>query len=185
MDNVKLLLLCALFIFNSLFVSSTGLYDFVPESPHINPIVSIGIKAEPLEDSSNKKQIECLAKNIYFEARNESHEGQLAVAQVTLNRLYDPKFPKELCDVVYQKTTNNKRTVCQFSWTCNEKKIHEDEAWEKSLYIAQMVLTETILHDKIAREKVLFYHAVYVNPKWKFKRITKIGNHIFYAAYSY
>ena len=65
------------------------------------------------------KQVECLAKNIYWESASESYEGKLAVAQVTMNRVNSGKFPSDICSVVYQKTVNREsRTVCQFSWTC-------------------------------------------------------------------
>ena len=61
---------------------------------------------------SYNKQVECLAKNIYYESGSETYEGKLAVAQVTLNRVNSPKYPHEVCAVVYQKTQN----TCQFSW---------------------------------------------------------------------
>ena len=62
------------------------------------------------------KQIMCIAKNIYYEAASESHEGKLAVAQVTINRANSKKYPSDFCGVVYQKTGS----TCQFSWTCEK-----------------------------------------------------------------
>lgn len=126
------------------------------------------------------KQMECLAKNIYFEAGHESFEGKLAVAQVTINRTNNPAFPKNICDVVYQKTNG----VCQFSWTCMfADKEKNQYLWEESKYIARKALTEPIAHDRIKAEKALYYHAVYVNPGWnKNKVVAKIGQHIFYAS---
>ena len=131
------------------------------------------------------KQVECLAKNIYWESASESYEGKLAVAQVTLNRVNSGKFPSDICSVVYQKTVNREdRTVCQFSWTClfNGKKVRDKYEWEQSLMIAKRALTEPILHDIIAQTNALYYHAVYVTPGWpKAKVVKRIGNHIFYS----
>lgn len=131
------------------------------------------------------KQVECLAKNIYWESASESYEGKLAVAQVTLNRVNSGKFPSDICSVVYQKTVNREdKTVCQFSWTClfNGKKVRDKYEWEQSLMIAKRALTEPILHDIIAQTNALYYHAVYVTPGWPKARVVKrIGNHIFYS----
>ena len=131
-----------------------------------------------------KKQVDCLAKNIYYEAATESYEGKLAVAQVTMNRVNDPKYPKDICSVVYQKTTGeNLQSVCQFSWTCMVKElvVKDKYAWEESQMIAKRALTEPYLHDTIAESNALYYHAVYVKPGWnKLKVVRQIGNHIFY-----
>jgi N-acetylmuramoyl-L-alanine amidase len=135
-----------------------------------------------------KKQVECLAKNIYYEAGHESYEGKLAVAQVTMNRVNSGgRFPSDICAVVYQRTTGPQlQTVCQFSWTCMVKELvhlHDRYAWEESQNIAKRALTQAVLHDTIAETNALFYHAVYVNPGWnKNKVVRKIGNHIFYSS---
>lgn len=131
------------------------------------------------------KQVDCLAKNIYYEAAHESYEGKLAVAQVTMNRVNSPQYPKDICSVVYQKTTDQQlRTICQFSWTCMVKElvIRDKYAWEESVMIAKRALTEPYLHDTIAETNALYYHAVYVKPGWnKTKVVKQIGNHIFYS----
>ena len=125
------------------------------------------------------KQVDCLAKNIYYESANETYEGKLAVAQVTLNRVNSPKYPKDVCAVVYQKT----QSTCQFSWTCTAMAVIKDKyQWEESLMIAKRALTQPVLHDIIAKTNALYYHANYVNPGWnKTKVVARIGNHIFYA----
>jgi spore germination cell wall hydrolase CwlJ-like protein len=134
------------------------------------------IKKEVNEDFN--KQLACLTKNIYYEAATESYEGKLAVAQVTLNRANDGAFPSTICGVVYQRTLG----TCQFSWTCLKNlAIQNKYAWEESEIVARKALTEPVLHDIIARSKALYYHAVYVNPGWRGRVVTKIGNHIFYA----
>ena len=132
-----------------------------------------------------QKQVDCLAKNIYYEAGSEPYEGKLAVAQVTLNRVNSGKFPADICSVVYQKTVDqNLRTVCQFSWTCMVKElVHKNKyVWEESYLIAKRALTEPVLHDTIAESNALYFHAVYINPGWnKTKVVKQIGNHIFYS----
>ena len=134
---------------------------------------------------SYSKQVDCLAKNIYYESATESYEGKLAVAQVTLNRANSGQFPSDICSVVYQKTTDQQlRTICQFSWTCMVKElvVRDKYAWEESVMIAKRALTEPVLHDTIAKSNALYYHAVYVNPGWsKTKVVKQIGNHIFYS----
>lgn len=131
------------------------------------------------------RQVDCLAKNIYYESAHESYEGKLAVAQVTMNRVNSPQYPKDICSVVYQKTTDqNLRTICQFSWTCMVKElvVKDKYAWEESVMIAKRALTEPFLHDTIAETNALYYHAVYVKPGWnKTKVVKQIGNHIFYS----
>ncbi len=130
--------------------------------------------------SDFNKQIVCMAKNLYYEAAMESHEGKLAVAQVTINRANNGNYPSDICGVVYQKTG----TTCQFSWTCEENKpqVKNRYAWEECLYIARRALTESVLHEELAKAKAMFYHATYVSPEWtNTKFIKKIGNHVFYA----
>jgi spore germination cell wall hydrolase CwlJ-like protein len=150
------------------------------------------ISAEYINSTTEKevsleynKQVECLAKNIYYEAGNEKYEGKLAVAQVTMNRVHSGKFPSDICSVVYQKTVDqNLRTVCQFSWTCMVKElvIKDKYMWEESVNIAKRALTEPFVHDTIAQSNALYFHAVYIKPEWnKTKVIKQIGNHIFYS----
>ena len=116
----------------------------------------------------------CLIDNIYHEAKGESLKGKLAVAQITLNRVYSNKFPNSICDVVYQRSSK----MCQFSWTCNKKDVKDVDMYEESVIIANIALNG----EKIKKlENSLFFHNVNVNPKWKYNYITKIGNHIFYG----
>ena len=70
--------------------------------------------------STAKREVDCLAENIYHEARTEGTKGQQAVALVTMNRLNNDKFPKKICEVVKQKTNG----TCQFSWYCNKVKLN-------------------------------------------------------------
>lgn len=117
--------------------------------------------------------IECLARNVYHEARGEPLEGQIAVAQVTLNRVASSQFQGSVCKVVYAHR--------QFSWTHGTpKKIKDSKAWRDSLAIARAVLTQSI---PLPDFKALYFHTKQVKPRWaKTKRVLAvINNHIFYA----
>jgi spore germination cell wall hydrolase CwlJ-like protein len=131
--------------------------------------------------SEVEKSLDCLAINVYREAGHEPFEGKVAVAQVTLNRVNSNKFPRDVCAVVYQKTRFTERVICQFSWYCDSKHRNRpvnDEAYEESYRVAKMVFLEDFRLESI--RNALYYHADYVNPNWKLKRIAKIGTHIFY-----
>ena len=128
-----------------------------------------------------KKQISCLAENIYFEAAHEPHEGKVAVAFVTLNRLMTGNYADTICGVVTQKTNG----TCQFSWYCDPKivkqrlTIHETPLYNEILDLSTYVYLN--LHRmKDVTNGATYYHADYVNPGWKLKKETKIGKHIFY-----
>lgn len=128
---------------------------------------------------ANNRELKCLTDNIYYEAGNQSITGKLAVAAVTINRVKSPKFPKSVCAVVYQRT----KRVCQFSWVCEgEKHVRSSYQYSESKKIAKKVLLSGA-NQGILNRNVLFYHADYVDPKWNLRRVTKIGNHIFYAGY--
>lgn len=122
-----------------------------------------------------QQQIDCLAENIYHEAGYESREGKEAVALVTLNRTQDPRFPKDICGVVKQKTTS----VCQFSWFCQNTSIKNKDVYEDAKEVAVYVYAN-YENLKDITKGALYYHADYVNPKWKLEKTTVIGRHIFY-----
>jgi len=136
--------------------------------------------------AEERKQIECLALNIYYEAGNEPMEGKLAVAQVTMNRTHTKGYPGTICAVVYQSTTDLEgNKVYQFSWVGEH---HEPGSmnyynWEESKWIAKNVLTKGVAHVTLAKYNVLFYHASYVNPQWtNVKQFVVIGRHVFYTS---
>jgi spore germination cell wall hydrolase CwlJ-like protein len=128
------------------------------------------------------RQLECLTRNIYWEAASEPFEGKVAVAQVTLNRMASGKFPDSVCGVVHQKNVFYERVVCQFSWYCESnhkvKAIHKP-MWAESEEVAKKVLLEGFRLPSL--HNALYYHAEYVNPGWRLRRIEKIGRHIFYG----
>ena len=129
----------------------------------------------------------CMAANIYHEAKNQPMVGQIAVAQVVMNRVNDSRYPNNVCDVVKQGLTyKNGKVVlgkCQFSWYCDGKKDDvnmKSEKWRNSLRYASMVITNRITLD--VTEGATHYHATYVRPAWartKTKTV-RINRHIFY-----
>ena len=120
-----------------------------------------------------KNDLDCLTRNVYYEAGIESKEGKYAVAHVTVNRLKTGYWGKSVCDVVYAKK--------QFSWTAQKKLAKPDPTvWEQSREAAVKVLTgyrvSGLMHS-------LYYHAIYIrDPKWVDTKheAGQIGNHIFY-----
>lgn len=137
--------------------------------------------AEAVQLKDMDRQLECMAMNIYREAANEPHEGKVGVAQVTLNRVNHPSFPKDVCRVVHQKTVVMDKVICQFSWYCDRE--HKAQPINRSIYeesydVARQVLLQGVRIKVL--EDALYYHADYVNPKWNKEKIGKIGTHIFY-----
>ena len=125
-------------------------------------------------------EIECLALNIYFEARSEPDAGRLAVGHVVMNRVSDDRYPAKVCAVVRQGG-EKVRNRCQFSWWCDGRSDRPRDrlAWQQSKAIATVVywgLSEDIT------EGALWYHAVYVRPTWRKILVPArtIGRHIFY-----
>lgn len=131
--------------------------------------------------------IMCLALNTYHEAKNQSFIGQVAVAQVVMNRVEDTRYPNNVCDVVKQgltykwKPTLPIKNRCQFSWYCDGKsdKPRNKEAMKIALKVAYKVYHRE-LDDFV--EGATHYHAHYVNPSWAETKtyVTRIDDHIFY-----
>jgi spore germination cell wall hydrolase CwlJ-like protein len=129
----------------------------------------------------------CLALNIYHEARDQPFIGQVAVAQVVMNRVRDDRYPDDVCEVVTQGPTYSwkpdfpVRHRCQFSWYCDGKsdKTPDETAWEQALIIAQGVHTGN-LDDFV--EGATHYHATYVLPEWAESKVpvVQIAEHVFY-----
>lgn len=125
----------------------------------------------------SKKDLDCLARNIYYEAGVEDKLGKIAVAQVTLNRLRTGYWGKDICRVVY--------APAQFSWTRVKRRAwlqNTGISWEESKQVAVEVLDQG--SSIRALKTSLFYHADYIkDPYWvdHTKRTTKVGRHIFYA----
>lgn len=126
-----------------------------------------------IETENDIMNIECLAKNIYFEARSESKAGKIAVANVTMNRTESEKFPDDVCGVVYQKK--------QFSWT---NKLKNKTPKNVKVYKEIYNIAEAVYYNQIVdiTDGALFYHTNEVKPSWskEMEKVAVIDNHIFY-----
>jgi spore germination cell wall hydrolase CwlJ-like protein len=128
------------------------------------------------------KQLDCLTRNIYWEAASEPFEGKVGVAQVTMNRLESGKFADSVCGVVHQKNIVYQKVICQFSWYCEGTHVTrpiQKELWKESELVAKKVLLENFRLPSLS--KALYYHADYVRPNWNMPKIDQIGRHIFYG----
>lgn len=140
-------------------------------------------KAKREAGSQRKFQLaekSCLARAVYFEARSESELGQMAVAQVILNRVRDPAYPKTICGVVYQGA--HRPNSCQFSFACDGEPDQPTtrKQWAMAQQIAQRAMDGNNVQIVAA---ATHYHADYVKPKWSnsLRKIVQIGRHIFYT----
>jgi len=152
------------------------------DGPRITPVDTNALKREVARANRRENDLQCLAENIYFEARGEPLEGQYAVAEVTLNRTQAQHFPHTVCAVVHEMRwdPSRKRTVADFSWTeLGGLSPQDGPAWKRAMTVATAVYDD--VHDPIA-PGALFYHSTKVRPGWARTRtaIATIGNHIFY-----
>lgn len=139
-----------------------------------------GLGMDRLNFALNEQtELDCLATAVYYEARSESTRGQIAVAEVIMNRVSDPRFPKTVCGVVYQGGGRN--TGCQFSFTCDGSthKKPRGQAWDRAKAVAlhvQLGLSAPVTN------KATHYHTDYVDPVWSSGLVetVEIGTHIFY-----
>lgn len=147
-------------------------------------LCSITAQAQDEFEPEVKKEVNCLAKNIYYEAGLETYEGRVAVAQVTVNRAENGKFPDSICGVVHQKTrVTSGRFICQFSWVCDSsrKKIDYDSPrWFNSIEAAKDVILDGTRLAHLS--DALYFHNTHVTPRWGLERVARIGGHVFYSS---
>lgn len=133
-----------------------------------------------LDDKSRAKSEKCLAEAVYFESRGEAVRGQIAVAQVVMNRVFSGKYPDTVCGAVYQN--KHRHLACQFTFACdnNADVIREPEMWERAKKIAKAMLDGQIWLPEVG--KSTHYHAYWVRPSWvaEMKKMYKTGVHTFY-----
>lgn len=138
------------------------------------------IRSTLINDEDLLRELECLALNVYWEARGEPTEGKYAVAAVTLNRAVDPAYPPSICGVVWQGAGLG-RYGCQFSWVCDRYGDHprDSQAWHEAELIAQRALVQGHPDPTGGAE---FFHAVYVRPNWSatMVKVGRIGSHVYY-----
>lgn len=169
----------ALALFSAVFMSiPTGASD-------MSKVIILRIPQEVVverDKTVDKKELDCMAANIYFEASTQERIGKIGVAQVTMNRVRSPEFPNSVCEVVYQGPKNKKnKRLCQFSWYCDGKPdiIRNKRVWRECVYVAKYVILGGV--PDITYNST-HYHADYVQPWWakKMEKTVKLGDHIFY-----
>jgi spore germination cell wall hydrolase CwlJ-like protein len=133
-----------------------------------------------LVGAARARHEKCLADAIYFEARGEPIRGQMAVAQVVINRVFSGYYPNNICGVVYQNA--HRRFRCQFTFACDglPERVNEPVAWERAKYIARDALDGNFWLNDVG--KATHYHARWVHPWWvhEMRRLDRIGVHTFY-----
>ena len=201
------------FILNGTVVAAVAVFahsSSVAQSETQNYLTEATIITSETEDNYRQypdlidsKEANCLALNVYYEARSDNLAGMYAVSDVVLNRVRDDRYPNTICEVVYQgpvreswktkqdpdlpedqRKYNPVRNMCQFSWYCDGKDdIPDDETgWATAQYVAGSILYAN-KHRGIT-EGSTHYHATYVKPRWAHDRgmnhVGRIGTHIFY-----
>jgi spore germination cell wall hydrolase CwlJ-like protein len=123
------------------------------------------------------RDLDCLTDAVYYEARGETKRGQQAVATVVLNRVKNPKFPKTVCGVVFQRAAGG----CQFSFACDGsmRRGREQDAWEDARRVAARALAGYVLRDI---GSATHFHTTDVAPQWgpRMLRVAQVGLHVFY-----
>ena len=141
-----------------------------------SPAQRLGLAGEPRAHAEK-----CLSEAIYFEARGEPLNGQEAVAQVVMNRVFSGYYPHDVCGVVFQN--KNHHLACQFTFACEGKdlsQIDEPDMWQQAKDIAKNMLDGKIWLADIGH--ATHYHAYWVHPSWvhEMVRLYKLGVHTFY-----
>lgn len=135
-----------------------------------------------VEGDNKQRELTCLAKNVYYEARGEPLEGQFGVAEVTMNRVLDPRYPETVCEVVYQQRWDyiRKRHVSAFSWTEFDT-VEEPQGREWT--IAKSV-ADAAFHGRRTQtlQGAVHFHATHIQPSWSQGKepVARIGRHMFY-----
>ena len=132
--------------------------------------------------ADDRRNLACLARNVYFEARGEPTAGQYAVAEVTMNRKASGRYPDTVCGVVYQKSWDplRGRYVGAFSWTeFDVLPTPRGEQWLQAWEVAEAVYYG---REPPVLDGAMYFHAVYIKPDWakRKKPLARIGGHIFY-----
>ena len=132
------------------------------------------------DEKARAKSEKCLAEAVYFEARGEAVRGQIAVAQVVMNRAFSGFYPNTVCGVVYQN--KHRHLACQFTFACdnNADVVREPDMWDRAKKIAKAMLDGQLWLPEVA--KSTHYHAYWVRPSWvhEMKKMYKFGVHTFY-----
>jgi spore germination cell wall hydrolase CwlJ-like protein len=165
-----------------------------PIEPVVVQATAIDIQPEPEpKPLYSSEDLECLALNIYHEARGETQKGKLAVAHVTVNRVAHRRFPDSVCGVVYQAVYSKwwrenhgrevpVRNMCQFSWFCDGKSdgTYDRRAWQESLLLAVSVLEQSTQDP--TNGATHYFNPTLANPAWQhdFVQVAMVDSHLFY-----
>lgn len=163
----------------------------VTQKPALTAAVLTAYAADDFKPTAKKVKLAddemlCLTQAIYHEARGESREGQLAVANVIINRAMSKKYPSTICGVVFQNADKGK-FKCQFTFACDGRSDvgRERAAWNRSAKMAEEAFYEFQKGDRpgVIPNSALYYHTTSVAPRWShtFHRVAAIGSHVFYA----
>ena len=139
---------------------------------------AIPFRASQLSSLNQSRELDCLTTAVYYEARGEGQAGMKAVAQVVLNRVRHPAFPKSICGVIYQGA--GKGRGCQFSFACDGsmRKRKDMALWERSREIAARALDGETMNTV---GTATFFHATRLSPNWRgLVRVATVGRHVFY-----
>jgi spore germination cell wall hydrolase CwlJ-like protein len=132
------------------------------------------------DEKARDKQEKCLAEAVYFESRGEAVRGQIAVAQVVMNRAFSGFYPNTVCGVVYQN--KHRHLACQFTFACDNVAdvVREPDMWDRARKIAKAMLDGQLWLPEVA--KSTHYHAYWVRPSWvhEMKKMYRFGVHTFY-----
>jgi len=173
----------------------SAIASFTAPPPRIEPSVTSDLLADYVRSGyqPTAKRVEyangereCLAQAIYHEARGESSTGQMAVANIIVNRARSDRFPSTLCGVIYQNADQG-RYRCQFTFACDgrDDTPGERRAWLRSQELARTVYAEFAQGQEIGvlPRTALYYHTTAVRPSWAntFSRVATVDSHIFYS----
>lgn len=179
-------------LFSSLMIAA--IYEYAILRPRVQVPLALPPNTQQQVKMLDMVELDCMARNVFFEARGENANGKMMVATVVLERTMSPHFPGTVCGVVNQANTDANGKIikyqCSFSWVCDGEKHDIDftneavaKEWEQSYTIAKLVMLGA-LKPKLDMEGVTHYHAKYVKPFWSkdknYKMVARVGDHLFY-----
>ncbi len=165
-------------------MTGVSIINALPKTSPSDTAKLVGLVSEtlPLVLADPSGEALCLTNAVYFEARSEPLDGQLAVAQVVLDRLTDPRYPKTICGVVYEHHPGTSAWACQFSFSCDTIPdiVNDQKSWLIAKAIAY-IANERRVSD-VTGGKATHYHSIVVAPEWSYNmpRTRGIGRHLFY-----
>lgn len=164
-------------LFGAMIIASAAFSVSPAEAQMAHPIRLPAVQHGNGGDAVNDRDLQCLARNIYWEAGGEPEVGKVAVAAVTLNRARHGAYPSSVCGVVYQGAGRS----CQFSWACNGRRNQAPSGvrWQRSVDVAYRVLSGDM---DDPTNGALYFHGLRERPSWSRQRTrtTRLGGHIFY-----